>query len=112
MRSRSFPVWAVLLASVLVAGLAGFAIYAGLWHNGGSSVRSDPKRAAVYAQELLAAQCASYGSPCRLKTLIEVLPGIWRAHMVFGDHSVRCADIKLDAFQPRGSRTWLGVAPC
>ena len=97
---------------MLVAALAGFAIYAGLWHKGGSSAHSDPKRATVYAEELLAAQCAAHGAPCRLKTLIEVLPGIWRAHMVFGDHSVQCSDINLDAFRPRGSQTWLGVAPC
>jgi hypothetical protein len=109
---RSFGAWAVSLAIVLAAGLAGFAIYAGLWHNGNSSSVSDGKRASVYAQELLAAQCASYGSPCRMKSLIEVLPGIWRSRMVFGDHSVRCADIKLDTFQPRGSQAWLGVAPC
>ena len=102
----------IALALVLLAGLGGFAIYAGLWHNGGSSGSSDGKRAAVYGQELLASQCGTYGGPCRMKSLTEVLPGIWRARMAFGDGSLRCVDIKLDTFQPRGSQQWLGVTPC
>ena len=110
-RNRGFRAWLISLALVLLAALAGFAIYAGLWHSGGSS-GSDHKRALVYAQELLAAQCTAHGEPCRMKSLTEVLPGIWRARMAFGDGSVPCADIKLDAFQPRGSQSWLGVAPC
>jgi hypothetical protein len=101
----------VALALVLLAGLAAFAIYAGLWRNGDSSA-SDPKRAVVYAQELLAAQCTTNHAPCRTKSLTEVLPGIWRVRTTFGDGSERCSDIKLDTFRPTGTSTWPGVAPC